>query len=106
MRLLLDTHVLLGWLADDPILPGSIRDAIAEPRAEMFVSAATSWEIAIKHALGRLVFPVARLATILAEARMAPLAISVEHSLEAGSLPPHHHDPFDRMLTRRPDAKV
>ena len=62
------------------------------------MSAATSWEIAINHALGRLDFPVAQLPAILAEARMSVLAISVEHSLAAGSLPPHHHDPFDRML--------
>lgn len=98
MRLLLDTHILLWWLADDPVLPHSIKSAIADPHAEIFVSAATSWEIAIKHALGRLVFPVARLPAILIEARMSPLAISVEHGLVAGSLPPHHHDPFDRML--------
>ena len=98
MRLLLDTHILLWWLADDAALPPIVRSAIADPRAEIFVSAATSWEIAIKHALGRLTFPVARLPAILIEARMSPLAISVEHSLAAGSLPPHHEDPFDRML--------
>lgn len=52
----------------------------------------------MKHALGRLEFPVARIPEILAEARMTSLSISVDHSLAAVSLPPHHADPFDRML--------
>ena len=98
MRLLLDTHILIWWLTDDPALPASARAAIGDPRSEVFVSAATFWEIAIKHALGRLDFPVSRMATTLAEAGFTPLAITLEHSILAGSLPPHHHDPFDRML--------
>ncbi len=98
MRLLLDTHILLWWFADDPALPRAARRAIAEPRAEVFVSAATAWEIAIKHALGRLTFPVTRLPAILQEARMVALPIAMEHTILAGSLPPHHHDPFDRIL--------
>jgi len=98
VRLLLDTHILIWWLEDDPILPQRARSAIADPSSEIFVSTATAWEIAIKHALGRLNFPITRLPAILAEARIVPLPVSLDHSILAGALPPHHHDPFDRML--------
>lgn len=98
MRLLLDTHILLWWLSDDPLLPAKARTAIANPAAEVFVSAATAWEIAIKQTLGRLEFPIEKITTILTEAGFAPLAIKIQHSVAAGALPPHHSDPFDRML--------
>lgn len=98
MRLLLDTHILLWWLTDNPALPATAKAAIGAPTSEIFVSAATSWEIAIKHALGRLDFPVAQLPEFIAEAGFTPLGIKLEHGILAGGLPPHHHDPFDRML--------
>jgi len=98
VRLLLDSHILLWWLADDPSLPASARSAIRDPNSEVFVSAATAWELGIKHALGRLDFPVDKMGAILDEAGFAPLAIRVEHGIAAASLPTHHHDPFDRML--------
>lgn len=98
MRLLIDTHILLWWLADDPALPAAARAAIGDPSSEVFVSAATAWEIAIKHALGRLEFPIAQMAVILDEAGFTPLGIEVQHGVIAGALPPHHSDPFDRML--------
>lgn len=98
MRLLLDTHILLWWLADDPALPVAARTAIGDPSSEVFISAASAWEIAIKHALGRLDFPVAQMAAILDEAGFTPLGIEVQHGVIAGALPPHHNDPFDRML--------
>ena len=98
MRLLLDTHILLWWLADDPALPAAARAAIGDPASEVFISAASAWEIAIKHALGRLDFPVAQMTTILNEAGFTPLGIEVQHGVIAGALPPHHNDPFDRML--------
>ena len=98
MRLLLDTHILLWWLSDDPSLPIAAKAAIADPDSQIFVSAATTWEIAIKQALGRLEFPVQQMLGILQEAGFSSLAMAVEHTLLAGKLPPHHHDPFDRML--------
>lgn len=97
MKLLLDTHVLLWWLADDALLQPSARDLVIKGDTEVWVSAATAWEISIKQALGKLSLP-GDLAEALAVNRFRPLAISVEHALRAGALPRHHDDPFDRML--------
>ncbi len=98
MRLLLDTHILLWWLADDAALPTAAKAAIGDPESEIFVSAATAWELAIKCALGRLEFPIEQMGVILEEAGFTPLPIKVQHGIIAGALPTHHHDPFDRML--------
>ena len=98
MRLLLDTHILLWWLSDDASLPGVARAAIRDPLSEVFVSAATAWEIAIKQALGKLDFPVAQFPAILAAEGFEPLGITVDHAVLAGALPLHHNDPFDRIL--------
>lgn len=98
MRLLLDTHILLWWLDDAPALPAAMRTAISDVRSEIFVSVATIWEIAIKAALGKLDFPIARMSEILVEAGCLPLPIQIEHAVAAASLPVHHGDPFDRML--------
>ncbi len=97
MNLLLDTHALLWWLADDPTLSGEARAAIANPQHEVFVSAATAWEIAIKSELGKLDAP-GNLNEELDVNRFRALPISVDHALAAGRLPKHHRDPFDRML--------
>jgi PIN domain nuclease of toxin-antitoxin system len=96
MRLLLDTHVLLWWLADDPALSRQARGLIAnEP--EVFASAASAWEIAIKRALGKLEAPEA-LPAALDAGGIRRLPIEFEHAAVAGALPRHHDDPFDRML--------
>jgi PIN domain nuclease of toxin-antitoxin system len=96
MRLLLDTHVLLWWLADDPALSKQARGLIAnEP--EVFVSAASAWEIAIKRALGKLEAPDDLLPALEAGG-LRRLPIDFEHAAVAGTLPLHHDDPFDRML--------
>jgi PIN domain nuclease of toxin-antitoxin system len=96
MRLLLDTHVLLWWLADDPALSRQARRLIAnEP--EVFASAASAWEIAIKRALGKLEAPD-DLPSALDEGGIRRLPIDFEHAAVAGALPRHHDDPFDRML--------
>ena len=96
MRLLLDTHVLLWWLADDPALSKSARKLIAnEP--EVFASAASAWEIAIKRALGKLEAPENLLGALEASG-IQRLPIDFEHAALAGALPRHHDDPFDRML--------
>lgn len=97
MRVLLDTHVLLWWLAADPLLPARAETVIADPDNDVIVSAATAWEIAIKKAAGRLEAPD-DLAETLAANDFQTLSIDVPHAVAAGALPAHHSDPFDRML--------
>ena len=97
MNLLLDTHALLWWLADDPRLGSRAREAIAAAENLVVASAASAWEIAVKRALGKLEAPE-DLSGALAEAGLQPLPITVEHAVAAGALPAHHADPFDRML--------
>ncbi|MGY1710242.1 type II toxin-antitoxin system VapC family toxin [Geodermatophilus sp. SYSU D00758] len=97
MTLLLDTHVLLWWLADDPRLSPAMREAIAEPSTAVMVSAASAWEVAIKAAIGKLSVP-AGLQQELERHGFDELPVTVEDGLAAGALPRHHDDPFDRML--------
>lgn len=97
MRLLLDTHVLLWWLAADTTLSSAARDAIADEANIVAVSAATAWEIAIKRSLGKLEAPD-DLEDQMRDNEFEALAISLADALTAGSLPQHHDDPFDRML--------
>lgn len=101
MRALLDTHVFL-WLqaARDRLTP-AVLERLADPETDLFVSAATAWEIAIKQALGRL--PLPEPASGYVPSRMAAIAateLPVTHAdaLDVGLLPPLHRDPFDRLL--------
>ncbi len=71
---------------------------LAAPRDQIFVSAASAWEIAIKQALGRLSFPLDRFDEVLDRLDAQPVPISMAHAIEAGSLPRHHDNPFDRLL--------
>lgn len=98
MRLLLDTHVLLWATAEPERLAERLRHALAVPGNTVFVSAASVWEIAIKRALGRIVFPLEDLDAVLARAGFEDLPIAAAHAIAAGGLPRHHADPFDRML--------
>ena len=104
MKFLLDTRILLWWLADDPCLCETARNVIADESSVVFVSAATAWEIAIKKAAGRLEAPN-DLAFALEVNRFNALAITVPHAQNAGRLPPHHADPFDRMLVAQAQAE-
>lgn len=103
-RLLLDTHAFLWWLADDPRLGEKARGIIADPANEIFVSAATGWEASIKVALGKLELP-GSLDAVVEEEGFAHLPITFFHGEQAGSLPPHHRDPFDRMLVAQAQAE-
>jgi len=94
---LLDTHVLLWWLADLPRLSTEAREVIENESNALMVSAASIWEMSIKRTLGRLDFPN-NLPEVLADANIDVLPITIEHTLAIGELPMHHHDPFDRML--------
>ena len=101
MRILIDTHAFLWWLAGDRRLSEAARDAIRNPDNSVLVSAASAWEITTKHRLGKLpgAAPVAGdVMAAIEDHGFDPLAITVAHAERAGRLPGPHRDPFDRML--------
>ena len=98
MTLLLDTHVFLWWIGDSPELSEAARAAIADPASLVLVSAVSAWEISIKRALGRIDLRDEEFAYGMRESGFTELPVTAEHGLAAGALPPHHRDPFDRML--------
>ena len=97
MRLLLDTHTFLWWCKDDPQLGEAERAAIRDGANEVFLSAASVWEMAIKQALGRLKVPEPP-SVAAPRMGMVPLPISFAHAEATSLLPPRHRDPFDRLL--------
>jgi PIN domain nuclease of toxin-antitoxin system len=101
MKALLDTHTFLWWIADDPRLSARVRKIIGEGKNELFLSAASGWEIAIKAELGRLQVPddLARfISHQLAVNAIASLPVQMSHALHVRTLPRLHRDPFDRLL--------
>ena len=96
MNLLLDTHAILWFVAGERELRNDARTAI-ESAERTYVSSASIWELAVKHARGRLITPE-RLPERLRELGFIELALGWEHAQVAGELPMHHRDPFDRML--------
>jgi len=101
VRLLLDTHAFLWWVLDDARLSPTARTAVARRENEVFVSAASAWEIAVKTALGRLRLPQPPgrwMPKHLDATGFQPLPVRLEHALRVYDLPDHHRDPFDRML--------
>ncbi|WP_333835357.1 type II toxin-antitoxin system VapC family toxin [Rubrimonas sp.] len=101
MRLLLDTHALLWWLEGNPRLSADAQAAIGDVANTVLVSAASAWEIATKHRIGKLpgAAVVAQdLAAFVAAQGFEALAISLRDGARAGNLPGPHRDPFDRML--------
>jgi len=97
MRLLLDAHALLWWLADDPSLDRNTRDLIADPTNEVIVSAATVWEIAIKRAIGKLSAPDG-LSAVLERSGFIEAPVTAADAERAGAVEAIHRGPFDRML--------
>jgi PIN domain nuclease of toxin-antitoxin system len=95
--LLLDTHALLWWLEDPSRLSKTTAEQIRDPDTQVFVSAASVWEISIKASIGRLRTP-ANLTQTLESDHLQTLDITVPHALAVADLPRHHNDPFDRML--------
>jgi PIN domain nuclease of toxin-antitoxin system len=101
LRLLLDTHAFLWWLGGDAGLSVRARDAVADEANEIFVSAASTWEIATKHRIGKLPGVAAIVADLdgaISDQGFHGLPISARHGQIAGALPGDHRDPFDRML--------
>ena len=104
MNLLLDTHVVLWWLADAPELGATARAAIADRGNVVQVSAVTAWEIVVKRALGKLEMPE-DWEEALAEEPFTRLAVTWSHALRVGTLPDVHRDPFDRLLVAQAMAE-
>lgn len=101
MRALLDTHAFLWWLDGDPSLSRKAFDYIANAQGDVLVSAASAWEIATKHRLGKLPRAgdvAADVAGCIHDQGFGALPITVVHGQRAGALPSVHRDPFDRML--------
>lgn len=101
MKLLLDTHALIWWLAGDEALSGRAREAIADEANSVAVSAASAMEVATKFRIGKL--PDAALLAqnfeaIIADQGFSELPISIRHALRAGEMNIAHKDPFDRLL--------
>ncbi|GAA0442039.1 twitching motility protein PilT [Actinoplanes capillaceus] len=103
MSLLLDTHVVLWWLTDDPALAAEIKERL-DHEPDVYISPATIWEVAIKQSLGKLGMP-ADLAECIRDSGFRHLNITIEHSIVAGRLPLIHRDPFDRMLIAQAQAE-
>jgi PIN domain nuclease of toxin-antitoxin system len=97
LKILLDTHVLLWWLADSPSLSGQARALITDPANAVFVSAVSHWEIRLKESLGKLRLPrdfEERLGAEFFES----LPLTSSQARQVALLPWHHRNPFDRML--------
>jgi PIN domain nuclease of toxin-antitoxin system len=96
VRFLLDSHVALWWLAADPTIGVECRRRV-DTAAEVLVSVITPWELGVKRALGKVDYPDG-LVDALRASGFDLLAVTAEHAELAPTLPPHHRDPFDRML--------
>lgn len=101
MKALLDTHTFLWWNMDDDQLSRQVGEIIADGHNEIYFSAASSWEIAIKAAKGRLTLPEEPDVYISKRLKLhhfRPLPIQISHTTQVFQLPRHHEDPFDRLL--------
>ena len=97
MRVLLDTHILLWALNDDPKLSSKARKLI-EHATEIYISAATFWELAIKVGLGKLTVDLDDIREYCLQSGFVELPITSEHAIAVKDLEPHHKDPFDRLI--------
>ena len=109
MKLLLDTHTFLWWITDDPQISAKALELMGDSQNDLYWSAASTWEVAIKYALGRLPLPDAPTIFLPAELgknRIESLPIVDTHAFQAGLLPRHHRDPFDRMLVAQAQVET
>ena len=106
-RLLIDTHCWLWLQSDTSRFHANMLDALASPATQKYLSAASAWEIAIKHALGKLPLPLPPATYVPSRMRASgveALAVTLDHALAVSDLPPHHRDPFDRVLVAQAQA--
>jgi len=97
MVYLLDTHTLLWWFSDPNTLSDKARSIIENPKNVIFISSVVTWEIVIKKSLDKLKIPN-KFFELIKEGQFQELPIMIEHTQALASLPPHHNDPFDRLL--------
>ena len=101
MKVLLDTHAFLWWIADHPNLSARAREIIADGGCEVYFSTASAWEIAIKTRAGRLELPRNLEGFVTDQVALNAfrvLPVSLAHALHVHTLPDHHRDPFDRLI--------
>jgi PIN domain nuclease of toxin-antitoxin system len=100
LNLLLDTHVALWAITDSPKLPEKARELMESPMSSVWISAATIWEIAIKHSLWRGDMPVSSQDALryFRDSGYCFLPVKPEHAAAIEDLPPYHNDPFDRIM--------
>lgn len=104
MKILLDTHLILWWLANSPSLSEQARARIGDPGNTLFVSAVSLWEIWLKESLGKLRVPP-DFETRLAEESFENLPLTAAHARQVALLPWRHLDPFDRMLVAQAQSE-
>jgi PIN domain nuclease of toxin-antitoxin system len=104
VKLLLDTHAALWWMADDERMGAAAATRLADGGNQVLLSAAIVWEVAIKRSLGKLEAPDGFAATLVS-AGAVPLAVNLAHAAAVETLPWHHRDPFDRMLVAQADIE-
>jgi PIN domain nuclease of toxin-antitoxin system len=98
VKLLLDTHAVLWWLAEDARLGPAARELIADPANDVLVSAASLWEIVVKQRVGKLQADIGEICRAIAAQGIPVLEIGVAHLATLSVLPAHHRDPFDHLL--------
>ncbi len=98
MRILLDTPILLWWLNDDANLTQETEKYIVSAENEIYISAVSTWEIAIKQSIGRLEVDLREFEEAIGKSGLTTLLITMPHTLAIANLPMHHTDPFDRLL--------
>jgi PIN domain nuclease of toxin-antitoxin system len=98
VRLLIDSHIALWWLRKDQHLPAQAWPLIEDPGNTILVSAASLWELALKHAVGKLELDFPAFEAAIITSKLQPLPVTFEHARQVAMLPRHHADPFDRML--------
>lgn len=108
MRALLDTHTLLWWFTDDPQLSTPARELISDAQSTVLISAASAWEIATKHRLGKLKLGaeiIQRFDELIAADGFTHMAVNYRHAIHAGGYAMAHRDPFDRMLAAQAELE-
>lgn len=105
---MLDTHAWLWMIAEPERFSAQTTALLENPANELLLSSASSWEIAIKHSLGKLFLPAPPAKYVpeqIAKTGVTPVSVEHSHALRVSGLPPHHRDPFDRLLVAQAELE-